>query len=148
YAHYRPGASTPTPDDIAGICWIYPADGTRTTNAGALPGDACNPIPRDDFSTQCGSVLEGGRGTECSVRRPPGAGGGGAYAPLGLATLVLVARRTRRCSWGRSQRPPEALVLEDLRDGGLSQRTCLQPRSHTAPRVTRPTPQDWACPRR
>jgi MYXO-CTERM domain-containing protein len=106
YAHYQPGASTPTPDDVAGICTIYPSDGTRSTSAGPVAAASCDPTARHGFSTQCGSELDAGAGgtgetsgqttRKCSVGGAPGAGGGGAYGAVGLVAVALLARRMRR----------------------------------------------------
>jgi hypothetical protein len=61
YAHYRPGESTLTPDDVDGICSMYPHGGSRTTSAGALTGDKCDPAPRHGFSKTC-IAPDGGAG--------------------------------------------------------------------------------------
>jgi hypothetical protein len=60
YAHYRPGETILTADDVQGICSIYPHAGTRTTTAGALAGDKCDPTPRHGFSKTCSAADAGG----------------------------------------------------------------------------------------
>jgi hypothetical protein len=111
YAHYRTGAASPTSDDIAGICDIYSTDGTRSTSAGALSADTCDPTPRHGYSSLCGSLLApdagaggGGSGEQpgtttgkkCSVGGAPGGPAGGAWGYSGLVVLGLLARRVRR----------------------------------------------------
>jgi hypothetical protein len=59
--HYRPGEWVLTADDVEGICSIYPHGGTRTTTAGALAGDKCDPTPRHGFSKTC-SAADAGAG--------------------------------------------------------------------------------------
>jgi MYXO-CTERM domain-containing protein len=117
YAHYHAGASVPTADDIAGLCAIYPPDGTRATNGGFLPGCACDPTPRHGFSTQCGSSLAstnpnqdqgicnsggasggsggGSHGNKCSVSQAS-TSTSGTYGPFGLVALALAAPWVRR----------------------------------------------------
>jgi MYXO-CTERM domain-containing protein len=115
YAHYHTGASVPTADDVAGICTIYPPDGTRMTNAGALTACACDPTPRHGFSSVCGSTLTAANPTQndgiCDSGGGSSSGGGsrskcsvsqaststsGTYGPLGLVALALAAPWVRR----------------------------------------------------
>jgi hypothetical protein len=60
YARYRPGESILTPDDVSGICTIYPHGGNRATSAGALAGDKCDATPRHGFSKTCTAATTGG----------------------------------------------------------------------------------------
>ena len=58
-----------TPADIAGICAIYPADGTRSvatlvSPSGYEPEAACDPTPKGGFATQC---PDGTSFPECSL---------------------------------------------------------------------------------
>ena len=109
YAHYHPGSTTLTADDVAGICSIYPPDGTRATSFGPLPGDSCDPTPRHGFSTQCtpdgGDLPDGGikeSGVTITLCPPPSGGcaiarsrsrPGFGMALCGLLGLGAMARR-------------------------------------------------------
>jgi MYXO-CTERM domain-containing protein len=115
YAHYHTGASVPTADDVAGLCSIYPPDGTRVTNAGPITGCACDATPRHGFSSVCGSTLTttnptqndgicdsgggsssgGGSHSRCSLS-PASTSTSGTYGPLGLVALALLAPWVRR----------------------------------------------------
>src|SRR6202042_1897443 len=59
YALYHPQSTVLTPDDVAGICSIYPADGSRTTAAGSVAATACQPAPTLGFQSECGSLDAG-----------------------------------------------------------------------------------------
>jgi hypothetical protein len=89
FATYTPGSLTLrdlAPDDVAGVCAIYPSSRT------GLP--ACDASPRHGYSTECSQpVTEASSG--CSVAAVPGTLGGlGALG--GLSAVVLVLRRRRR----------------------------------------------------
>jgi hypothetical protein len=123
YAHYHAGASTPTPDDVAGICTIYPPDGTRSTASGNLEACSCDATPRHGFSTQCGSTLTpdcsntagepcassgaahhgcactSGAGSSDRARGPRSVGLGLAFGALGW--LAARRRRVRRAPIAR-----------------------------------------------
>ena len=87
-----------SPDDVAGICAIYPP-------GDAIPSD-CDPTPRHGFSTRCagdqppGSVVEGDSsstasgGCAAAPAMPAGAPWAGMTAALGA--LVFAAARKRR----------------------------------------------------
>ncbi len=68
YAQYTPGSTSMralSGDDVAGLCSIYPPDGTRsvspTVAAGSsVPEDPCNWEPRHGFSQQCDALPTGG----------------------------------------------------------------------------------------
>jgi hypothetical protein len=123
YAHYHPGSTTLSADDIAGICAIYHSDGTRETGNGPVAETACHPDPPLGFLTSCGSldsgivgagvVGSGGAGPNdsdggadppcppppnCSVGSARGTGnaGLGACGILALAALACRARRSSR----------------------------------------------------
>ena len=68
-----------TPDDIEGICAIYPGD---------RPQPVCHPEPQRGYAADCGGNVEGGCALNRRVTRP------GAMAALLLA--VLAAGVTRR----------------------------------------------------
>jgi MYXO-CTERM domain-containing protein len=64
YYSYNPGSTNMrslTADDVAGVCTIYPPNGTRTVDptidGGTLPEGPCDPTPRHGFSTECGQPL-------------------------------------------------------------------------------------------
>jgi len=124
YASYSPGATVLTPDDVAGICSIYPSDGTRETGAGRILAGPCNPAPPLGFLTACGSldsgtlrmgmVGSGGPGVnqgsgdpgsscppDCAVGRAPGGGKADLWA-CGLVALSVLARLGRTLSRGRA----------------------------------------------
>src|ERR1019366_8185381 len=124
YASYSPGATVLTPDDVAGICSIYPSDGTRETGAGRILAGPCNPAPPLGFLTACGSldsgtlrmgmVGSGGPGVnqgsgdpgsscppDCAVGRAPGGGKADLWA-CGLIALSVLARLDRTLSRGRA----------------------------------------------
>jgi hypothetical protein len=100
YAFYTTGGTsmrTLTADDIAGLCSIYPPNGTRAVDpsvatGGFVPEDACDPTPRHGFTTQCASTPSSG----CDVT----GGDGGAFALglLALGTTVGALRRRRGCA--------------------------------------------------
>jgi hypothetical protein len=60
FVHYKNVSTTPTPDDVNGLCAIYPPDGTRATNAGSMAAGACNATPPNGFSGECGPIEAGG----------------------------------------------------------------------------------------
>jgi hypothetical protein len=108
YEHYTPGSEAMrllTEDDIAGICTIYPPDGTRTvapqvTRSGSVHEAACDPTPKGGFTTQC---MPTGSCGGCSIA--PGHGPGGAGSLGGrdgdacvvamTAAIALAFRRKR-----------------------------------------------------
>jgi hypothetical protein len=56
YAHYHSGQSVLTPDDVSGICSIYPPDMTRDTAAGKVGSVLCNATPPLGFLSGCGEI--------------------------------------------------------------------------------------------
>ncbi len=108
YASYRPGTSTLrtlTPDDIAGICDIYPTATERTVDklvaaTGTLAADACDPTPRHGFASTCAeNPSPGGSsgGGGCAVAPGHEESSGGEGAPLlVLAAGLLVGLRRKR----------------------------------------------------
>jgi hypothetical protein len=118
YAFYHVGSTTLQPDDVAGICSIYPSDGSRNTIAGSISGATCAPAPILGFEDLCGALDAGppgevvssvvvDAGTEpltenlwgCEMARV--ATGGGLRLALfpSLATvLAMLVRRRRRAS--------------------------------------------------
>jgi hypothetical protein len=56
FAQYRPGSTAMrelAPDDIEGICSVYHPDGTRSTAAGDLLAEPCDPTPRRGLRSDC-----------------------------------------------------------------------------------------------
>jgi len=112
FAHYRPGESTLTKDDVGGICSAYPHDGTRVTSSGALRGDKCDATPRHGFSTACASG-DGGTGVQSSLvadtwvstnRRACSVGGGAGAGSRHHGSWLLVAMAAAACPLRRRQR--------------------------------------------
>ncbi len=114
YAHYHPGQNVLTPDDVGGICSIYPPDLTRNTAGGAIGSVLCNATPPLGFLSTCGSLDAGAFITAsgalptgdaedppctfnaCTMGRGTGGGGAG-LAICGVVALgVLARRRTAR----------------------------------------------------
>jgi hypothetical protein len=117
YAYYKPGSTSLSPDDVAGICSIYSSDGSRNTSEGMLASLNCDPSPVLGFELECGSLDAGtvdfitvgsgptgagfGDGGEtctapsCSTSRGTASGPGG-LAICGAVALGALARRTRR----------------------------------------------------
>jgi hypothetical protein len=105
YAHLSLGETRRalSDDDVAGVCAIYPPNGTRAvvTDAGAGFVDAttCDPTPRHGFTTACMPTPPPDGGIACEP--PPssgcavgGTGTSGAWA--WLAALAWCAGRRRR----------------------------------------------------
>lgn len=110
YAHLDPGVERRalTTDDVAGLCTIYPSDGTRSRVTDAGPGfvdaSACDPTPRHGFTTACmpkpvdgGEACEPVGGGACSVagRAFPGSRRDGGWV-LSAVLLCLLGRRGYR----------------------------------------------------
>ncbi|MDB5217019.1 MAG: hypothetical protein JWO86_4946 [Myxococcaceae bacterium] len=110
FASYKPGTKTLrtlAPDDIGGVCAIYPTSTERSVAAsvsasGVLAADACDATPRHGFGSACAEnpVPVDSKASGCAVMPASGAGGG---AGEGAAALVVVglgllasARRKRR----------------------------------------------------
>jgi hypothetical protein len=103
YARYTPHSTSMrilTPDDVAGICAIYPPDGTRNVDPsvaanGKITADACDPTPRHGFTTQCPQPLK--RGCAIAPGEPRDSPTGivlGIVASLGIARWRKRAPRT------------------------------------------------------
>jgi hypothetical protein len=95
-----------TPDDNAAICVVYPPNGLRPVDGrvsatGTVAASACDPTPRNGFSTACnspplGQTTNGG----CSVTAGPGDVAYGSYALL-AAVAIVTASACRRGARGR-----------------------------------------------
>jgi len=97
WPNYTEGETGPrdlSPDDIEGICAIYPPP------AAPIDVSTCNPIPRHGFSPAClANQTEG----DCSIGGAPGAPGGTrGEAPFAIAALVLALRSIRAKSARRA----------------------------------------------
>jgi len=127
YAFYHPGSTTLQLDDVAGICSLYPPNGTRETSSGSIPPTACDPTPIKGFSSSCdgsddaGIVETDGAAFEADAGDPAGSAppcpslfscaAGGARLPsgsllaaeFGILVLASIARRSRRA---RAHRGP------------------------------------------
>jgi hypothetical protein len=100
YTNGRYTLRTLTADDIAGICSIYPPDGTRrvgTDGADSLPQGPCDPTPLNGFSSECAEK-------KCFIFccssagaiPPPRPSTGFGLAATGLALAALGRRRSNR----------------------------------------------------
>lgn len=101
------GKLSPSAEDVAGICSIYPAGGTvRTVSSlvdpsGTVASSACDPTPRHGFTGEC--VPDRG----CAVAsRAMGTHADGTLGALACATAIALARR--RAKAGRTSRGPSA----------------------------------------
>jgi hypothetical protein len=56
FAHYHSGQSLLTPDDVSGVCSVYPPDLTRNTAAGKIGSLTCNATPPLGFLSVCGAI--------------------------------------------------------------------------------------------
>jgi hypothetical protein len=82
YTFYRPGSTTLTADDTAGICSVYAPDGMRSASSGTVAGDTCDPTPRHGFSTECMSASEdGGAGADAGLDDAPRSKSGCSMGP-------------------------------------------------------------------
>jgi Matrixin len=115
YAKYHGEPLTLSEDDKAGICAIYPPDGTRRPKQ-ALPlgvqQEPCNPDPRQGFSGACGSPDGGGtvnveevpvHRSSCSVCSVPSsrspASEGPLFGLLGWVWATMRRSRIKRSPW-------------------------------------------------
>jgi MYXO-CTERM domain-containing protein len=106
FASYQPGTSalrSLTPDDVAGVCEIYPNTKERRVAAsvsatGVIAAAACDPTPRHGFGTTCAenpapSQTDSGG---CSVVSGPSSSSTGSLLlVVGLAGAVGAIRRRR-----------------------------------------------------
>jgi hypothetical protein len=103
YPKYKQGSTSLRvlhPDDVAGICATYPANGTRVTAAGVVQDDACDATPRHGQMSGCAQPVH----TGCSVASAPAERANAPAEPpvlalscVGLFGLVSFARtRARR----------------------------------------------------
>jgi hypothetical protein len=103
YASYKPGTTalrSLAPDDVAGICAIYPNAATRTVSATVsanetVQADACDANPRHGFSGQCTTPKPK---EDCSVAAPGSMTSWATSAGLvaAIAGIFAARRRSRR----------------------------------------------------
>jgi len=102
YASYKPGSTalrTLAPDDIEGICAIYPNASLRSVSSAlssseTLAADTCDPSPRHGLATTCTTPKKDD--DNCSTTPKPTASWA-STGSIGLAlATVLAARRRRR----------------------------------------------------
>ena len=123
YAFYNANSMALAPDDIAGICKIYPPSGLRSTLGGDMAETSCDPEPRLGFTDGCGS-LDAGAVVRSGSQPLPASGAAGvvpcsdtlwgcsvgryrtcgasALLSCGLVALGTLARRARRVSRSRA----------------------------------------------
>lgn len=103
FASYKPGTialRSLAPDDIAGMCAMYPNAETRTVSAAisvneTILADSCDPSPRHGFSGQCTTPKpkEG-----CTVTPGPAGSWTTSAGVMAIAGIVAARRRLRRAS--------------------------------------------------
>jgi MYXO-CTERM domain-containing protein len=86
-------------DDIAGICTIYPPDGTRSVDeavdkSGHVKAGSCDPEPRHGFSSKCAPPPSPEEG--CGVGAPGSSAAGGVMWLGAFVGIGALARRRRR----------------------------------------------------
>jgi len=100
FASYKPGSTTLrtlTPDDVAGLCAIYPNSQQRVVAetvaaSGIAVAGPCDANPRHGFTSKCEEPSSGGG--KCSFA-PPTRSMVAIAIGLGLAALVVVRRQRR-----------------------------------------------------
>ena len=106
FASYKPGTTTLrtlAPDDIAGICDIYPSATERSVAAsvspmGVIAADACDPTPRHGFGSTCAEnpAPADSKTSGCAAAPSgPARSGTGAAVLFALALGLLGSRRKR-----------------------------------------------------
>jgi MYXO-CTERM domain-containing protein len=97
YYSASPGSTSKralTDDDMAGICTIYPPDGTRSVDpsvsaSGFVTAETCDFTPRHGFQSVCSSPQSHG----CAVANEPSSA---VVSPLGIAIAASAAAAARR----------------------------------------------------
>jgi hypothetical protein len=143
YARYTPasiGMRTLASDDMAGLCSIYPPNGTRNVDpsvgsGGSIVEAKCDPTPRHGFSSTCDPPPSSG----CSIARGERSHGA---AGIAMAIVFCLLGFSRVRSVVRA--PPARCVRSSAR--GLS-RAATAPRQRilhtqesTSERTLRPSP--------
>lgn len=102
YASYKPGSvalRTLSPDDVGGLCAIYPNTATRVVSdpvspTGTIVAGLCDPSPRHGFSAEC-STPKSDDGCSTTPRATASWTASGSVA-LGIAGVLLARRRRAR----------------------------------------------------
>lgn len=100
YASYKPGTTalrTLAPDDIAGICSIYPNPSIRIVSPEVsanetIAAESCDPTPRHGFTADCSTPK---KEEKCSTTPRPTASWGASASVAMVIGGVLLARRRR-----------------------------------------------------
>ena len=106
FAHYTPGTTwmrTLSSDDEAGICGIYPPNGSRHSTSAdggteTITEGACDPTPEHGFTSLCIDQLPAtppSASCATTVRAEPSANAWGALSMLGLVVAGALSRRAR-----------------------------------------------------
>ncbi len=103
YASYKPGTSalrSLSPDDVAGICAIYPNATTRTVSPSVsanetIVADSCDSSPRHGFSAQCEAAKDSSNGICTTVAPKPTASWAASASVLTVIAGFFAARRRR-----------------------------------------------------
>jgi hypothetical protein len=103
YASYKPGTSalrTLSPDDVAGICAVYPNATTRTVSATVsanetIVADQCDANPRHGFTAQCATQKDSNGICAFAAPRPTGSAWAPSATVLVAAASIFAARRRR-----------------------------------------------------
>jgi hypothetical protein len=100
FAHYQPNTTTLTPDDVDGICTMYPPGGTRLTSDGLVSAPTCMPTPPLGFlPSQCGSI-DSGTASFVASGSLSSDGGADPDPPCTLAACTMGGpRRTPESPW-------------------------------------------------
>jgi hypothetical protein len=106
FAAYKPGTTalrTLTPDDVDGVCAIYPNTTTRTVSASVsasqtVPADACNATPRHGLASACAEAADEKSKDSCAAAPKLGAARSrwGAFATVAFVFSGVLAARRRR----------------------------------------------------
>jgi hypothetical protein len=104
YASYKPGTSalrTLSPDDVAGICALYPNATTRTVSATVsanetIVADRCDPTPRHGFTAQCTVQKESNGWCAAAAPRATASWAASASVLAGVAGIFVARRRRSR----------------------------------------------------
>ena len=104
FASYKPGTTTLrslTPDDVNGVCAMYPDEATRIVDAKVvasevMAADKCNPVPRHGFTTKCEEPEETTRSCALSPASVETSNPSATACAVALAGLVVLGRRRSR----------------------------------------------------
>ncbi|MDP8998825.1 MAG: matrixin family metalloprotease [Myxococcota bacterium] len=99
FAFYASTMRTLHPDDVDGICTIYPPGGGRSVDPSVSPtatiaADGCDPTPRHGFASRCSP-----NGCTLVSRGAVGVASPGGVVAAGFALLGVASVRRRRQRW-------------------------------------------------